>query len=153
MDTSCEIALRWTPQNCTNDKSTLVQVMAWCSQATSHYLSQCWPKSISPHGVTNWPEWEESCIEHTRDIYFWASAPKILFPTLQHIYHRNSASATVGPVRLLYKCLQPKLIIYISYCYIHIHVTKIFNAENEGKLGRKLKTRVDMDSSVGQKVS
>ena len=28
------------------DKSTLVQVMAWCRQATSHCLSQCWPRSI-----------------------------------------------------------------------------------------------------------
>ena len=25
----------------TDDKSTLVQVMAWCRQATSHYLNQC----------------------------------------------------------------------------------------------------------------
>ena len=25
----------------TDDKSTLVQVMAWCCQATSHYLNQC----------------------------------------------------------------------------------------------------------------
>ena len=31
----------------TDDKSTLVQVMAWCRQATSHYLSQCWPRSMS----------------------------------------------------------------------------------------------------------
>ena len=23
--------------------------MAWCLQATNHYLSQCWPRSISPH--------------------------------------------------------------------------------------------------------
>ena len=30
------------------DKSTLVQVMAWCHQTTSHYLSQCWPRSVSP---------------------------------------------------------------------------------------------------------
>ena len=30
--------------NLTDDKSTLVQVMAWCRQATSHYLSQCWPR-------------------------------------------------------------------------------------------------------------
>ena len=29
--------------NLTDDKSALVQVMAWCRQATSHYLSQCWP--------------------------------------------------------------------------------------------------------------
>ena len=40
----------------TDDKSTLVQVMAWCRQATSHYLSQCWPSSMSPHGVTR-PQW------------------------------------------------------------------------------------------------
>ena len=31
------------PWDLTEDKSTLVQVMAWCRQATSHYLSQCWP--------------------------------------------------------------------------------------------------------------
>ena len=53
---SYEIALRWMPQDLTDDKSTLVQVMAWCSQATSHYLSQCWPRSMSPNGVTR-PQW------------------------------------------------------------------------------------------------
>ena len=48
---SYEIALRWMPQALTDDKSTLVQVMAWCRQATSHYLSQCWPRSMSPNVV------------------------------------------------------------------------------------------------------
>ena len=38
-------ALRWMPQDITDDKSTLVQVMAWCGQATSQYLSQYWPRS------------------------------------------------------------------------------------------------------------
>ena len=38
------IALRWMPLDLTDDKSTLVQVMAWCRQATSHYLSQWWPQ-------------------------------------------------------------------------------------------------------------
>ena len=42
-------ALRWMPWDLTDDKSTLVQVMAWCRQATSHYLSQCWPSSMSPY--------------------------------------------------------------------------------------------------------
>ena len=32
-------------------KSTLGQVMAWCHQATSHYLSQCWPRSMLPYGI------------------------------------------------------------------------------------------------------
>ena len=57
---SYEIALRWMPLNLTDDKSTLVQVMAWCRQATSHYLSQCWPRSMSPYGVTR-PQWVNQC--------------------------------------------------------------------------------------------
>ena len=40
----------------TDEKSTLVLVMAWCRQATSHYLSQCWPRFMSPYGVTR-PQW------------------------------------------------------------------------------------------------
>ena len=40
----------------TNDQSTLVQVMAWCHQTTNHNLSQCWPRSLSPYGVTR-PQW------------------------------------------------------------------------------------------------
>ena len=53
---SCELALRWMSLDLTDDKSTLVQVMAWCRQATSHYLSQWWPRSLLPYGVT-WPLW------------------------------------------------------------------------------------------------
>ena len=30
--------------------------MAWYYQATCHYLSQCWPRSMSPY-VINRPEW------------------------------------------------------------------------------------------------
>ena len=53
---SYEIALRWMPLDLTDDKSTLVQVMAWCRQATGHYLNQCWPRSQMPYGVTR-PQW------------------------------------------------------------------------------------------------
>ena len=49
---SREIAVRRMSLDLTDDKSTLVQVMAWCRQATSHYLSQCWPRSLSPYDVT-----------------------------------------------------------------------------------------------------
>ena len=44
--------LRWTALDLPDNKSTLVQVMAWCHQATSHYLSRCWPRPMSPYGVT-----------------------------------------------------------------------------------------------------
>ena len=51
---SCEIVLRCLPLDLTYDKSTLGRVMvAWCPQATSHYLIQCWPRSglTQPHWV------------------------------------------------------------------------------------------------------
>ena len=47
LTSSKDNALRWMPRDLTDDKSTLVQVMAWCRKATSHYLSQCWPSSMS----------------------------------------------------------------------------------------------------------
>ena len=33
--------------------------MAWYRQATSHYLSQCWPRSMSPYGIAR-PQWVNS---------------------------------------------------------------------------------------------
>ena len=51
-----ENALQWMPQGLADDKWTLVQVMAWCHQATSHYLSQCWLSSLSTYGVAR-PQW------------------------------------------------------------------------------------------------
>ena len=59
---SCEIALVWMSLDFINDQSTLVQVMAWCRQATNHYLSQCWSWFLSPYGVTR-PEW----VNHIQD--------------------------------------------------------------------------------------
>ena len=50
---SCELAIRWMSINLNDEKSTLVQVMAWCRQATSHYLSQCWPRSMSSRDVAS----------------------------------------------------------------------------------------------------
>ena len=49
MGTSCAIGLRWVPRSSIGDKSTLVRVMACCRQATSHYLSQCWSRSMSTY--------------------------------------------------------------------------------------------------------
>ena len=48
--------LRWMPHNLTNEMITLIQVMAYCHQATNHYLKQCWLRSMSSYGVTR-PNW------------------------------------------------------------------------------------------------
>ena len=38
----------------TDDNSTLGQVMAWCRQASTHCLSQCWPRFMSPMTLLHW---------------------------------------------------------------------------------------------------
>ena len=98
-------ALRWMPRDLTDDKSTLVQVMAWCRQATSHYLSQCWPSSMSPYGITR-PQWVNPwyiprnvpmvhvllCFTVVR---YWPILPisfRITSLTLWHLYDCPSAS-------------------------------------------------------------
>ena len=50
--TEVYLVLKWMPLDLTDGKSTLVKVMALCHQATSHYLSLCWPRSLSSYGVT-----------------------------------------------------------------------------------------------------
>ena len=69
----CVTTLRWMPRNFTIEKSTLVQVMAWCRQATSHYMSQCWSIFMSPYGMTR-PQWVESlCTVSLALITSWLS--------------------------------------------------------------------------------
>ena len=51
---------RWLKQYLTDDLSTLAHIMAWCRQATSHYLNQCCPSYMAPYGVTR-PQWVKLC--------------------------------------------------------------------------------------------
>ena len=37
----------------------LIEAIVCCCQAASHYLNQCWPKSLTPYGLT-WPQWINS---------------------------------------------------------------------------------------------
>ena len=50
---SSEIGLWWMSLDLTDDKSTLVQVI---NGLVLSCLSQCWPRSMSPNGVTR-PHW------------------------------------------------------------------------------------------------
>ena len=83
---SCEIALIWMSLDFTDDQSTLVQVMAWCRQQTSHYLSQCWPRSLSPYGVTR-PQWVNGEL-----------TPRLIVVTLSYWNGMLDPSITRGPL-------------------------------------------------------
>ena len=79
-DISHEMSFRWMSLDLNDDKSTLVQVMAWCRQATSHYLGQCWPRSLPPYGVTR-PQWVKKCklqthvMEKNHEHFLWICSP------------------------------------------------------------------------------
>ena len=57
LGTHGETVLMWKPQNTIDDNLILAQVMARCHQATSHYISQCWPRAMSPYGIIR-PQWD-----------------------------------------------------------------------------------------------
>ena len=52
-------AFRWMPQDLTDDKSTLFQVMLSAFRQQAIYLCQCWHSSTSPYGITR-PQWFNS---------------------------------------------------------------------------------------------
>ena len=99
---ACEIALIWMSLDFINDQSTLVQVMVWCRQATSHYLSQCWPRSMSPYNVTR-PQWVKILLETLRKICLWCRYVVILVLSnlqsslcLQMAWHSLRARPSAG---------------------------------------------------------
>ena len=107
-----EIALRWMPLDLTDDKSTLAQVMAWCRQATSHYLSQCWPRALSPYGVTR-PQWVK--LKRNENFnYMDTSSHKV-----NSIYH-------IPQILDIHKCGTDAMEIF---CGLHTTSTYIYRAQ------------------------
>ena len=72
----------WMSLDLTGDKSILIQVMAWCRQATSHYLSQCWPSSRASYGGTR-PQWVKQLLfavqyDQVESIIFYWKHPHLM---------------------------------------------------------------------------
>ena len=109
---SCKIVLLWLRLNRTDDNSTSVQVMAWCRQVTSHYVSQCWPSSMSPYGVTR-PQCvdayrTELILENIKMCFYSLSCPQHgdctgcwnaiswNFKTKTHVFSMNQTTGAVN---------------------------------------------------------
>ena len=128
---SCEIVLLWMPLHLIDDKSTLVQVMAWCRQATSHYLSQCWPRSRSPYGVTRpqWVNkdeevsslsWEPSYLE--RQSLYWNRTQELSKQPCMFIIMRTHASLdNINLIALARQCQQKQ---WSHWQHTEAHFTK-----------------------------
>ena len=63
-------------------KSALVQVMAWCCQAASHDMNQCWPRSMMPCSIKR-PQWVKchSLIKVTSTSVSCTGAPSTCYST------------------------------------------------------------------------
>ena len=67
---SCEIALIWMSLDFTDDQSTLVQV------------SPCWPRSLSPYGVTR-PQWVDASLnKRASRLWFETSCHSMVFTVM-----------------------------------------------------------------------
>ena len=65
----------------------MVQAMAWC-QATSHYTSQCLPRSLAPYGVTR-PQWVNLDIANHLLHVVWICPGNGLVPIRQQAFNRT----------------------------------------------------------------
>ena len=102
---SRENAIRWMPLDLMDDKSTQVQVMAWCNQATrANYLSQCWPKFM-PYGVIR-PQWVQN-FSYPGNHY-----PVVTDVTSQHIPNiyqdiwRYKWKCSYGLIQCFFNCMK-----------------------------------------------
>ena len=125
-------ALRWMPWDLTDDKSTLVQVMALCRQATSNYLSQCWPSSMSPYGVTR-PQWVNqlilvfSCQWNELSLVYITDpryiVDKSLYPEIMICHCTWLINQYSIEVLLQLRYFQPRKVtrIYCIHCHCQLH--------------------------------
>ena len=81
LGTRWELSLKWTQEN-RNDKSALVQVMAWCHQAIIHYLSQSWPRCMSSFGATM-----PQCVKCRSHVIHWKQNRWSIWQLLRHWWH------------------------------------------------------------------
>ena len=76
----CEIVLMWMSLDLTEDKSNWVQVMAWCCQATSHYLNPM---------LTTRPQWIYKTLDSfcTSPSFYLYTHIKIIWPCVKSSHY------------------------------------------------------------------
>ena len=123
---SCEIVLILLSLDFIDDQSTLVQVMVWCRQATSHYLSQCWPRSLSPHGVTR-----PQCVNMYMSKINQEWSAKLIPVDYQHIAEaaqwRLDYVEKTNPVQNLRQCQNVTRIRELPVFHVTTMGDKLFN--------------------------
>ena len=86
--------IRRIPWYFTDDTSTLVQVMAWCCQAPSHYLNQCWARSMVSLGHN---ELKSPRRGHINSSWHWQIPPATGLPYCW-VVRKPRVKASVGSI-------------------------------------------------------
>ena len=109
-------------QDPTIERSTLIEVMAWCRQATGHYLKQYLTTFISPYGVTHNELW-----------FIWWMPMSLtirpgLVPVSAAVHQRDRAHQT-GTHMALRRRLWLGTCTYeiVKYAYIIIYMRRLNN--------------------------
>ena len=71
--------------------STLVQVMAWCHQAQSHYMIQCWPNSMKSNSIIK-GQWVNGTMNHCQEAEGFCKNGALLKP----IWNANLARSCLS---------------------------------------------------------
>ena len=129
-DISSEIAFRLTSWDLSDDKSTLVQVMAWCHTATSHYLNQCWPRPLPSYSITRRQRVKCQPVLNRGLLMLLILPPLYLYPLLQQSWKGgilvSLVRLSVRPSVRLSVCGQNRVrsvsstILIGSISYLHI---------------------------------
>ena len=98
--------------------------MAWCCQATSHYLSQCWPRSMLPNGFTR-PQWVNPLMCRPGSWF------NIKMSSYQYRNTHCGGKITFGPYHLqkwdfLYYMWDNIFILVRAQFYIHLPSSELF---------------------------
>ena len=118
--THYEIALCWMPQNLTIEKSTLLQVMAWCHQAPSHYLIQCWSKFMLQYGITR-PQWlnqSRKNIERDNIALSGNNTIKLRQDCLLHLIRKSSSQWLLNKMTINGLCNKPNILWQKKNCIL-----------------------------------
>ena len=112
LDVMDEISSKYGLRGLIDDTSTLFQLIAWCRQATSHYLSQCWPRSSTPYGVTR-PQWVNYNFKYIMQLHstFFQTKFQTLELTRSMMPHGVSRPQWVNCV-----------VLYDSFKKYHMHI-------------------------------
>ena len=114
---------RTTPPPPTDDKSTLVLVMAWCLKAPSHYLSHCWPRSMLPYVITR-PQWVKTSHTntpmHTLNISYQYTNAHTHTHQKTHIFLKVRTNLGRFKTTKTTTKIQSKLWVYFIMVYIYM---------------------------------